>query len=68
MQMSDSRSVAAPREVVWQAILDPEVLKACVPGCTEMSGNAEDGFEAVVVQKVGPVKPAQLFVHVNQSG
>ena len=56
MQMTDSRTIAASPEQVWAAILDPEVLKACVPGCTEMSGNAEDGFEATVVQKVGPVK------------
>ena len=56
MQMSDTREIAAPRDVVWKAILDPEVLKACVPGCTELSGSAEDGFEATVVQKVGPVK------------
>ncbi len=56
MHMSDSRQIKAPQEVVWQAILDPEVLKRCVPGCTEMSGSAADGFEATVVQKVGPVK------------
>jgi carbon monoxide dehydrogenase subunit G len=54
--MTDSRTIAASPEEVWNAILDPEVLKQCVPGCTEMSGNAEDGFEATVVQKVGPVK------------
>lgn len=56
MQMSDSRTIKAPREVVFAAILDPEVLKQCVPGCTEMSGSAEEGFEATVTQKVGPVK------------
>lgn len=56
MQMTDSRVIAASPDRVWEAILDPEVLKACVPGCTEMSGSAEDGFEATVVQKVGPVK------------
>ncbi|MCR9156358.1 MAG: carbon monoxide dehydrogenase subunit G [Rhodobacteraceae bacterium] len=56
MQMTDSRTIAASPEEVWAAILDPEVLKACVPGCTEMSGSAEEGFEATVVQKVGPVK------------
>ncbi|MFZ7090731.1 CoxG family protein [Primorskyibacter sp. 2E233] len=56
MQMSDSRQINAPQQVVWEAILNPDVLKECVPGCTEMSGSAEDGFEATVVQKVGPVK------------
>jgi carbon monoxide dehydrogenase subunit G len=56
MKLSDTREIAAPPETVWAAILDPDVLKACVPGCQEMAGTPEDGFEAVVVQKVGPVK------------
>ena len=56
MHMTDSRTIAASPEEVWAAILDPEVLMQCVPGCTEMSGSADDGFEATVVQKVGPVK------------
>lgn len=56
MQMNDTREIAAARSLVWQALLDPEVLKACVPGCQEMTGSAEEGFEATVVQKVGPVK------------
>ena len=56
MHMSDSREIAADPATVWAAILDPEVLKACVPGCETMTGSAAEGFEAVVVQKVGPVK------------
>jgi carbon monoxide dehydrogenase subunit G len=56
MQMNESREIAAPRTQVWQALLDPEVLKECVPGCQEMTGSAAEGFEATVVQKVGPVK------------
>ena len=56
MQMNGTRTIAADPQTVWAAILDPEVLKACVPGCQEMSGSAAEGFEATVVQKVGPVK------------
>ncbi len=56
MQMTDSRTIAAAPGIVWAALLDPDVLKACVPGCQELTGSAEDGFEAIVVQKVGPVK------------
>ena len=56
MNLSDSRTLNADIDTVWAALLNREVLKECVPGCTEMSGNAEDGFEATVVQKVGPVK------------
>lgn len=54
--MTDTREIAASPEVVWAAILDPEVLKQCIPGCEAMEGNPADGFDATVVQKVGPVK------------
>ncbi|MEJ6394033.1 carbon monoxide dehydrogenase subunit G [Gymnodinialimonas sp. 2305UL16-5] len=56
MEMHASRHIAAPRDQVWAALNDPEVLKACIPGCEELTGSPEEGFSAVVKQKVGPVK------------
>lgn len=56
MHMSDQREIAAPVSEVWAALLSAESLMTCVPGAKEVTGNAEDGFEATVVQKVGPVK------------
>ena len=56
MQMSESRIIAAPPQVVWAALLDPQVLRAAVPGCEALTGSADEGFAAEVVQKVGPVK------------
>ena len=56
MELTGSRTIAAPRDVVWAALNDPAVLKDCIPGCEEMTGSPEEGFEAVVKQKVGPVK------------
>lgn len=56
MQMSDTRQIAASPDAVYAALLSPDVLKACVPGAQEVTGSPEDGFEATVVQKVGPVK------------
>ena len=56
MQLTDSREISADRQTVWVALLSAEVLKECVPGCQEMTGSPEAGFEATVVQKVGPVK------------
>lgn len=56
MHMADTREIAASPSDVWKALLDPEVLKQCIPGCESMTGTAEQGFEAAVVQKVGPVK------------
>ena len=56
MEMKDTREIAAPPQDVWAALFDADVLRQCVPGCEELSGSREDGFEAVVLQKVGPVK------------
>ena len=55
MNLSESKFIAADRDTVWQALLSADVLKECVPGCTEMAGSPAEGFEATVVQKVGPV-------------
>ena len=56
MELEGSRVIAADRETVWARLNDAETLKACIPGCEELTGTPEDGFEAVVKQKVGPVK------------
>ena len=56
MEMSGERQIAAGRAEVWAALNDPEVLKACIPGCQEMEKSGDNGFTAKVVQKVGPVK------------
>ncbi len=55
MELQGSRQIAADRATVWAALNDPEVLKAAIPGCQEMSGSPAEGFEATVKQKVGPV-------------
>ncbi len=56
MELEGSRIIAADRQTVWEALNSVDVLQASIPGCKEMTGNAADGFEAVVTQKVGPVK------------
>ncbi len=56
MKVTGCCEIAADPQAVWAAILDPEVLRACVPGCESVTGTPEDGFTAVVVQKVGPVR------------
>jgi hypothetical protein len=56
MQMTDSQRIEAPRETVWAALNDPEVLKASIPGCEELTKNSDTELEAKVKLKVGPVK------------
>jgi uncharacterized protein len=55
MKLTDTREIKATPQVVWDAILNPEVLKECIPGCESLTGSVADGYEAVVKQKVGPV-------------
>ena len=55
MELAGTRVIAADRATVWAKLNDAETLKACIPGCQELTGSPEDGFEATVKQKVGPV-------------
>ncbi|MDF3348635.1 carbon monoxide dehydrogenase subunit G [Sulfitobacter sp. KE34] len=66
MQMSDTRQIAATPAEVYAALLDPEMLQTCVPGAQDVSGSVEEGYDATVVQKVGPVK-ATFKGHVTLS-
>jgi carbon monoxide dehydrogenase subunit G len=56
MQMSDTREIQADPAIVYAALQDPEVLKACIAGAQEVTGTPQEGYTATVVQKVGPVK------------
>lgn len=56
MQMTDSQRIPAPREKVWAALNDPEVLKRCIPGCESLEMTSPTEMTASVVLKVGPVK------------
>jgi carbon monoxide dehydrogenase subunit G len=56
MQMTDSQRIEASRDKVWEALNDPEVLKASIPGCEELIKHSETELEAKVKLKVGPVK------------
>jgi hypothetical protein len=56
MKLSDEEVIPAPREVVWQALNDPEILKACIPGCESITKHSDTELEAEVLVKLGPVK------------
>ena len=55
MLLSDTREIKADPKTVWDAILNPDVLMECIPGCQSLTGSVAEGYEAVVKQKVGPV-------------
>ena len=55
MQMSGQHRIEAPRNRVWEALNDPEVLKQAIPGCEEIEKVSDTQFTAKVKAKVGPV-------------
>jgi uncharacterized protein len=55
MQMSGQYRIAAPRQAVWQALNDPDVLKQAIPGCEEIEKVSDTELTARVRAKVGPV-------------
>ena len=56
MELKDELIIPADRETVYQALNDPEILQACIPGCEELIKHSDTELEAKVVLKVGPVK------------
>lgn len=56
MQMSDTIRIEAPRERVYEALNDPDILRRCIPGCESLEKTADDQMKAAVTAKVGPVK------------
>ena len=56
MDITGTRIIAADRWTVWRHLNDPETLRAAIPGCEALDGTPEDGFDATVKQKIGPVR------------
>jgi carbon monoxide dehydrogenase subunit G len=55
MDMTGERRIAAPRERVWDALQDPDVLRRAIPGCTTCERTAETAFKATAAVNVGPI-------------
>ena len=56
MTMTGEVLLPAGREQVWAKLNDPQVLKACIPGCEQLDMTSPTEFQAVATVKVGPVK------------
>jgi len=56
MDLSGEYVIPADRRKVWDALNDPEVLRACIPGCETLEMTGPNEMTATVVTKIGPVK------------
>jgi carbon monoxide dehydrogenase subunit G len=55
MDMSGERRIAASRGKVWDALVDPAILKASIPGCESLEKQSDTAMKATAVVKVGPM-------------
>src|SRR5271165_6697838 len=55
MDMTGERRIEAPRQTVWQALNDPAVLKASIPGCETLEKLSDTDMKATAAVKIGPI-------------
>jgi hypothetical protein len=55
MEMTGEQLVPASQADTWAALNDPEVLKACIPGCESMERTGSDEYTMQMTARVGPV-------------
>ena len=56
MKLEGTYTFDAPRDEVWKALMDPEVLKTIMPGCEKLEPTGQDQYKAALKIKVGPVQ------------
>jgi carbon monoxide dehydrogenase subunit G len=55
MDMTGERRIPAPRQKVWDALNDPDVLKKCIPGCETLEKTSDADMRATAAVKIGPI-------------
>ena len=56
MEMTGSQTLPVVRQIAWDALNDPEILKASITGCDELTRTSDTEFSTQVTAAVGPVK------------
>jgi carbon monoxide dehydrogenase subunit G len=56
MHMSGEQRISAPREAVWAALNDTNVLRRSLPGCEAIERIGDNDLVADITAVVGPVK------------
>ncbi len=56
MKIAGNYTFDAPRDAVWEALLDPAVLTTVMPGCEKLEKTGDNAYEGALKIKVGPVQ------------
>lgn len=55
MQMTGQRLLPVPPQQAWNALNDPQMLKACIPGCESVTETGPNTYEVLMAARIGPV-------------
>ena len=56
MKLDGNYRIAAPREAVWRALLDPEMIRRIMPGCEKLEPAGENRYTTQVRAGVGAIR------------
>ena len=56
MEMTGEQLIPLPQQRVWEALNDPAILKACIPGCESIEKISDTEYKVVMTAAIGPVK------------
>jgi carbon monoxide dehydrogenase subunit G len=56
MKIEGTHYLNAPRDRVYKALIDPEVLQRCIPGCERLEKTAENSYSATIRTGIGAIK------------
>ena len=55
MKLAGSYKLNVKKEIVWQALNDPNILKQCVPGCDSFEKESDTIFTVTATNQIGPM-------------
>jgi carbon monoxide dehydrogenase subunit G len=56
MEITGTQTIAAPRQRVWDALNDPEILKKSLPGCESVERTSAQEFKVIMAAAIGPLR------------
>jgi hypothetical protein len=56
MEMTGEQLIPLPQAEVWRGLIDPEVLKASIPGCETIEKLTDNEYKVALTAAIGPVK------------
>ena len=55
MKLTGSYKLNVKKEIVWQALNNPDILKQCIPGCESFKKESDTIFNATATNQIGPM-------------